>query len=205
MRRFDLRQLEYFVAVAEEQSFRRAAERLHLTQPPLSRQIRALEDALRATLFDRSKQGVVLTPAGTALLPLAKSVLVQADSRADRIAADAQVSALHVAISVAVLPEAVVRLERAWRNICEIRMTSGCYSSELLDRVRDGSYEMVVAGLPGETQSLQTIALATEPVVVAIPSSHKAARKRMVSLHDFSDLPLFWWSRHHNPAYYDHC
>ena len=76
--RIDLRQLECFVAVAEEGSFRAAAERLHMSQPPLSRQIKQLESELGVTLLDRDTQGSGLTTAGVAFLREARKTLLQA-------------------------------------------------------------------------------------------------------------------------------
>ena len=75
----ELRDLRTFVAVAQQRSFSRAAEALHVSQPALSEQVRKLEDELGATLFERTSRGVVLTDAGEALLPHARTVLAQAD------------------------------------------------------------------------------------------------------------------------------
>ena len=89
----DLRHLRYFLAVAEEHSFRGAAERLHISQPPLSRQIRQLEEELGVDLLERGKTGARLTPAGNAFLPAARKTLEQAE-----LAIKAQKNATHVAL-----------------------------------------------------------------------------------------------------------
>ena len=76
----DIRQLRYFISVAEEGNFSRAAERLHISQPPLSQQIKALEESLRVTLFVRGRHGARLTRAGEALLVRARSIVSDCDS-----------------------------------------------------------------------------------------------------------------------------
>src|SRR5512139_2520758 len=84
-RTIDLRQLRYFVAVAEELNFRRAAERLHITQPPLSRQVGELERALGVQLLERNTKAVQLTPAGEVALQEFRTLLAACDAAMERV------------------------------------------------------------------------------------------------------------------------
>lgn len=92
----DLRELRYFVAVAEELHFGRAAARLHMTQPPLSRAIKQLETDLGYSLLHRSPSGVALTPAGATLYDEARTLLAQADQARVRVAAAAGTATITV-------------------------------------------------------------------------------------------------------------
>lgn len=97
----ELRQLKYFVAVAEELNFRRAAEKLFMEQPPLSRQIRRLEEELQVELFNRSKRtGVSLTPSGQAFLSEARLTLAQAERAATAARQGAQARSLAIGFSI---------------------------------------------------------------------------------------------------------
>jgi DNA-binding transcriptional LysR family regulator len=205
--RFDLRQLRYFVAVAEELSFRRAAERLHISQPPLSRAIAELEAALGVTLLARSTVRVALTPAGEVALKEAGKVLAAAESLAAEMArrTPAQSNALAVGLALAVPPGAAIELAAAWRERFAPRLveTSSGLSPDLLRELRAGRLDYALIGLPAETAGLSQIVVGVEPLVVALPAAHPAARKREVSLADLADLPIFWWRRAAYPAYYD--
>jgi DNA-binding transcriptional LysR family regulator len=203
--RFDLRQLRYFIAVADTASFRQAAEQLHLSQPPLSRQIRALEDALGAALFVRSKQGVSLTKAGQTLLPRARRLLSDAQTLANDLPKDGSTAGLRIGTSVAVAPPTLARVVDAWETLRSVSVMPGGYSTTLIEQLRAGAFDAVLAGLPGDTAGLVTATIDHEALRVVLPRSHSAARKRVVSLALMADLPLFWWPRKHNPAYYDHC
>lgn len=94
--RLELRQLRYFAAVAEEMHFGRAAARLHMTQPPLSQTIAALEELLGTPLFQRTKRSVALTAAGAALLPEAQRLLQQAAALPDLVRRAAKIGRAHV-------------------------------------------------------------------------------------------------------------
>ncbi|WP_306328658.1 LysR substrate-binding domain-containing protein [Streptomyces venezuelae] len=186
-----VRELRYFVAVAEELHFTRAAERSYVSQPALSKQIRALERQLGAPLFDRDRQGVALTPAGTALLPHARAVLAawEAGHEAVRRAREAASGTLVVGMSTSpgrggllpairsrftdAHPEAVLRLRQvAWED-----PTAG---------LADGSSDVAFVWLPllGE-ERFRWVVVAEEPRLVALPESHPlAARERL----DFAEL-----------------
>jgi DNA-binding transcriptional LysR family regulator len=202
--RFDLRHLRYFLAVAEEGSFRRAAERLHLSQPPLSRQVRELEDVLGAQLFVRSSEGIRLTAAGEALQPLAASLIADAEALPAAIAAARPRVPPAIGVTVAVQPQVVAALERAWRRVVPGAEVRTGHSPALLDDLRASRLALALVGLPGDTEGLAVEILATEPLVAVVPRAHPAARRSVVSLQDFAALPLFWWRRAHNPAYFDH-
>jgi DNA-binding transcriptional LysR family regulator len=204
--RFDLRHLRYFVTVAEEASFRKAAARLHLSQPPLSRQIRELEKALDASLFSRGTDGVTLTVAGTALLPRALALLAGADALADAVAAagPAGETRLQLGVTVAFTSEIMAKLERAWQRITpQFDIVPG-HSTLLIERLRRDELAFALIGLPGDTAGLHVEVIDIEYLIAAFSSRHPAAKKSTVSLHDFAALPLFWWRRAHNPQYFDH-
>jgi DNA-binding transcriptional LysR family regulator len=203
--RFDLRHIRYFVVVAEELNFRRAAERLHITQPPLSRQIRELEVAFQLQLFIRSTQGVTLTAAGAALLPQAHALLESAYALQDWANQIRGGTTLRIGVSVAISPKQLQSLEGLWALHHPVETVGGGYSSILIEQLRAGKFDAVIAGLPADVEGLARVTLRKEGLAIVLPRQHRAARKRVVSLHDVTDLPLFWWERKHNPSYFDHC
>ncbi|MEU0385947.1 LysR family transcriptional regulator [Streptomyces chartreusis] len=191
-----VRDLRYFVAVAEELHFTRAAERLYVSQPALSKQIRALERQLGIELFRRDRHGVALTDAGTALLPHARRVLADWAEGAAAVAAAraAQRSTLVVGMSTspvrggllpairsrftAAHPETVIRLRQVnWED-----PTAG-----LADGAADVAF--VWLPLPGQERYDWTV-VAEEPLMVALPDTHPLADRTEVDFTDLLDEPF---------------
>ncbi len=203
---FDLRQLRYFVAVAQSGSFRAAAEALHVSQPPLSRQVQALERTLGARLLDRRASGVALTPAGRDALARAVALLAQAEALGAHFAARPG-EPLRIGITAAITVADRARLARAWRRAIPgvaFALEPG-YSRDLIPALKAGRLDFALVGLPGNTAGLETREVWASPLVAALPARHRLARRRQVSLLDAGDLPLFWIPRSHNPAYHDFC
>ncbi|TDR79663.1 LysR family transcriptional regulator [Paludibacterium purpuratum] len=203
------RQLECFVAVAELLSFRLAAERLCMTQPPLSRQIQRLEQTLGVRLFDRDRRGVRLTEAGQRLLLDARALLAQADATLQkaRAEADAAQPVLNVGLTTVVDSEVFPNLSALFQvEYPDIRFNVlSRISRQLIERLRRGELDVALIGLPSTTGDLVVEHLCDDPLTVALPTGHPLARKRRLSLTELGGEAVFWFERERNPAFYDHC
>ena len=183
----DLRKLRYFVAVAEELNYRRATERLHLAQPVLSRQIRALEKELHAQLFTRDSKGTQLTDAGHQLLTDAAMVLANAEAAQLRVARAARGT---VTFTVGFMPgltvtEPVRALGAAHPEIgVEVLRTDWTNQVSVL---HDGRADIGYVRMPVDLAGLQSLPLFTEARVAVLPTSHRLAGKEKVSIHDLAD------------------
>jgi DNA-binding transcriptional LysR family regulator len=186
----DLRKLRYFVAVAERLHFGRAAEALHIAQPVLSRQIRALEDELKAQLFVRTKRATELTPAGEQLLADARPLLANAEAlrrRVGRAARGAHTFTIGFMPGLIVTP-AVRALREAWPDLTvEVIRTTW---DDQTDVVHDGRADVSYVRLPIDQRGLQVRPLMSEPRVVVLPTSHRLAGKDTASVADLADEHL---------------
>jgi DNA-binding transcriptional LysR family regulator len=183
----ELRQLEYFVAVAEERSFTRGAERAHVAQPGVSAQIRRLERELGEPLLDRSARTVRLTAVGEAVLPYAEAAL-QAVAGA-RLAVDEQRGLLsgRVAVGMVVacgLPHVPDLLEafHAAHPAVEI-VLSEANSDDLVHGLRAGRLDLALVGLAGERpDGIESVVIIDEPLVAAVPHGHPLAPRTSIGL-----------------------
>ncbi len=206
----ELRQLRYFVAVAEEMHFGRAARRLHMTQPPLSQAIQALEAQLGAALFARTRRSVALTAAGDALLPEARRLLLQAEAlpALARRAATGETGTLSLAfVSIAdynLLPDALREFSAAYPAV-QVSLQEATTDIQL-DMLAGGTIDagIVIAPLPDVMlREIDYLPLLSEPLVLALPEHSPHARHRKVSLKQLADEPLVIFPRRIGPRFQD--
>jgi DNA-binding transcriptional LysR family regulator len=203
----ELRQLKYFVAVAEELHFRRAAERLYVAQPAVSEQIRKLEAELGVRLFDRTNRSVEITEAGAALLDEARRVLAQIDIAllAARNAGKRPGGRLRIGYPADSLPGCVPRALQHLAGTTpsvQVRAETGP-AIRLIERLRDRQLEAVVVGLPAPTTGLRVTSLGHQSLVVAMATPRARAAGTSVRLADLAPQRLVIMPRAVNPAIYD--
>jgi DNA-binding transcriptional LysR family regulator len=189
-----LRDLRYFVAVAEELNFTRAAERLHLSQPALSKQIRGLEATLRAQLFRRDRRQVELTAAGSALHAVARGLLRDWDDGvavvSDAAAQDARVLRLGTLTSIGralypVITDQFAKRQPGWR--VELHTYGwGDQTAGLQDRTADAAF----VWLPIDATGIETEVLATEPRFVAMSARHPLADRQTIDFSEIASEPV---------------
>src|SRR6516162_2420820 len=191
----ELRQLRYFVAVAEELHFRRAAERLHISQPPLSQQIRALEDELGFALLVRTRRRVELTPAGAAFLRDARAILAELEgavATARRIDAG-QTGRLRInfvgSALFSIVPGTVERFRRSRPGV-EIELRERA-TVDQLRAVRAGAADVGLVRPPIEDDGeLRVQTVLRERTVAALPAGHALAALTRVPLRRLAAEPL---------------
>jgi DNA-binding transcriptional LysR family regulator len=186
----DLRKLRYFVAVAEQLHFGRAAEALHIAQPVLSRQIRALEEELKAQLFVRDKRATELTPAGRQLLADARPPLASADALHRRVT---RVARGPGSFTIGFMPGLIVTEAVRALAGCHPQLTVNVLRTSWDDQtavLHDGRADVSFIRLPADRSGLQIQPLLAEPRVAVFPSGHRLAGKDTISLADLVDEHL---------------
>ena len=209
----NFQRLRYFVAVAEELNFSRAAERLHMAQPPLSYQIKRLEEELGAQLFHRTKRNVRLTDAGRLLLEEARGLLVHAEQTASVVhrVGQGEVGRL----SVGFVPSAANRILPPLLRTFGERFPSvelllrEVDPDRLLGSLSDGRVDVGFLYLPFEVDSLDSRPVSREPFVAALPDTHPLADEPRVTLKALADEPFVLTPRYQGAGLRDkivaHC
>lgn len=203
----DLKLLRSFLVLAEELHFGRAAARLHLTQPPLSKQIVQLEQTLGVRLFERNRRGVVRTAAGDALVVEGRRLIAQAEQAVSvvRQVARGDFARVRIAFNASVLFMDVEELVRAQRT----RLPSlDCTweemgSAEQFEALRQDRIDVGFAQPPQSLQGLSTFTFARVPMVVALPADHRLAARRSVPLRLLEDEAFVLAPREVGPGFFD--
>lgn len=205
----DLRRLRYFVILAEEKHFGRAAQRLSLSQPPLSQAIRQLEDDLGAALFERTSRRVSLTPAGTALLREARAILQRTENARAlvRDVAGGRRGRLRIGFSGAMiyrgLPQLLDDLRERAPDI-EVQLHE-MNSAEQITALRHDELSLGFVHVSALPEGLEGLRYRSEPFVACLPSGHGALARgaSRLRLADLREENFILFSRHVSPDYYE--
>jgi len=205
----ELRHLRYFVAVAEELHFRRAADKLHIVQPALSKQISALEGELGIQLLGRDRRHVVLTEAGAAFLEEARGVIAQADgamARA-RAAANGRTGYLNIGfIQPALadpLPHALHRFRKEYPDV-RIRL-SMMTNAQALESLSNRTAHVAFIRLPtGAREDVHQELILNQDVDILVPADHPLAEKDEIAISDIADQDLILLDRSVEPSLHDY-
>lgn len=191
----ELRQLEYFIAVAEEANFTRAAERVHVSQSGISAQIRQLERDLGATLFDRSRRKASLTTAGAAALEHARAVLTstealrQAVDDVNGLIRGQLVVGMVTACTVTPLFDLLAGFHAAHSGV-EVTLIED-KSDALIERVRARTVDLALIGVAGTIpRGLDALVIASEQLVAAVPFDHLLAKRDRATLSEIREYPI---------------
>ena len=189
----DLRQLEYFVAVAEERNFTRAAQRVHISQSGVSAQIRRLEKELGTELFDRSARAAELTAAGKAALEHARNALAAAGAVGQAVG---EITGLLrgnldvgmvIGCTITPLFDALADFHRVHPGV-ELSLRED-NSDRLVEDVRNGTLDLALIGAESAPDGLETLTILSEPLVAAVPEGHELTG-RAVGLRELAAHPV---------------
>jgi DNA-binding transcriptional LysR family regulator len=204
----ELRQIRSFLSVAETLHFGRTAELIHLSQPALSLQIRALEEEVGARLFERNRRKTTLTAAGLAFRDDAAAALSQLEGAIHRarLAANGKLGRLRIGfISTAgreIVP-AIVRQFREFNPEVELSLRN-IVTAEQVQMLEAGSLDIGFVRLPiGGHSALDVVTVHREPFVLIVPSSHQMAKRKAVRLRELADQDFVMYERTYAPGFHD--
>lgn len=190
----DIRSAQAFIAVAEELNFRRAAERLHMAQPPLSRMIRQLEEELGARLFDRTTHWVTLTPHGEAVLEPMRELTMLAERIPETVRRSVRGDAGRVRLGFAEasvdvgVGEIATELNRRRPGVA-LELQSSQFAHLGLDKLRQGTLDLLIARVDVVPGDLESEVVSEEELLVALPVDHRLADHEVVQGADLAEEP----------------
>lgn len=205
----ELRHLRYFIAAAEQENVSRAALKLHVSQPGISRQIHDLEEEIGFPLFERGAKSLKLTDAGRKFLDEARAVLQRADDAVKnaRAVARGMNGEIHVGYAPSLTIQILPRALRAFQEkFPKMRVALHDLSSEeMLSELRSGKLHVALTAHPPRKmlRGLQFQELARYPICVALSPGHRLAKSKTLSLEQMSGEPLIAYSRDDYPEYHE--
>ena len=204
----ELRQIRSFLSIAETLHFGRTAEMIHLSQPALSLQIRALEEEVGVRLFERNRRKTTLTAAGVAFRDDATAALSQLEqaTRRARLAASGKLGLLRIGFVSTAGSQIVPNLVRQFRKSnpdVEFSLRN-ILTAEQVQMLRTGALDMGFLRVPiGEHSALDVVAVHREPFVLVVPSSHKLAKRKRVRLREVAGEDFVMYERTYAPGFHD--
>jgi DNA-binding transcriptional LysR family regulator len=204
----ELRQIRSFLSIAETLHFGRTAELIHLSQPALSLQIRALEEEVGARLFERNRRKTTLTAAGLAFRKDAAAAVSQLDQaiRSARLAANGKLGLLRIGFISTAGSEIVPNIIRQFREANpEVEFSlRNILTTDQIQMLAAGSLDIGFLRLPiGEHPELEVVGVHREPFVLVVPLSHKLAKRKRVRLREVSGQDFVMYERTYAPGFHD--
>ncbi len=203
----EIRHLRSFLAVADHLHFGRAAEEIHLSQPALSVQIRALEDAIKAPLFVRNRRRTTLTPAGELLREDARDILARievAGMRAQR-AERGQVGIIRIGListaAALLVPPVLVEFRKIYPEV--VFDLENILTAKQIGHLQDRRLDIGFVRMPIVADGIELTPIHSEPFIVVLPTSHPLAKKAQITLKDLRDEDMVFYTRNKAPSFRD--
>ncbi|HEY9046699.1 MAG TPA: LysR family transcriptional regulator [Ohtaekwangia sp.] len=203
----DLKHLRYFKVLAEELNFRKAAARLHISQPPLSQQIKELEDSLGTSLFHRLKNGNELTEAGRILYQYTLEIFEKVEEAEERIRAirEKKSGTLRVGLVPGIRPQRIARAIQTFQQQhsgTQVTIAEHC-TSTLIHLVKENQLDLALVFGPVQDDQLEWNAIAEEAYQVVLPPGHALAKRKKLLREDLQGQPFILYKRQDQPWLHD--